>query len=667
MFLMFAAFASVSQLLAQSKPLVIAWQAPSCKEGDQLCTSNLTYAKAFVSNELPYVSGIGAVVPWSSIDACSSGGVSQPCTTDVAGCADTTKDYQWCDFDNGLMYYIKQAGFAGKKIVLIVYPENDSPEVNTYTPQYVFSSNWATQVGTQLGYTVQPQDVSVCNGWQGDVPSGNAPVTLKTGDSFQSTDYAIWNLNNCFVFNSATSDLQCTGTPPYSDFSGFPIVYEKPILMAYQNFISELVFHYTNSLGAGYSIGPYIAYVRVGMSSGGEDVPYCATQGRLSAASWLPLEVVQPGFVVNTGSAYYVATGGGITGASSMPTCSPAGCTTATDGTVPGWYQADNKSAGSASNAIWPGPAGQFGGGAEPQGFSDNGYLPSWGGFNGSGYIATMTNFLNNLGAPFPFDIAAHFGPPSNQSVYYADSEAIIASKSDVGFGMQSTNVGDSISFAAGIFPTSREDWAHNFASYPAPVHHLQMNAPGSMYFWEGYTINYIDVGSGEATVYCSFDCSPFSGQEIYIAGNSNPALNGVWLVNCSGAMGACLTGQLQFAFTPSCTNPCGTGGTVWGPEYWPIVMPFDVQRGSTSIEVWECSLDYAFNTQTTYWSSSDTDPNSGCAGTLYDSSTVWGVPPPTSTGDPSYQSTLSNALNGQPSSTNAIAGQATFYNGYQH
>jgi hypothetical protein len=29
--------------------------------------------------------------------------------------------------------------------------------------------------------------------------------------------------------------------------------------------------------------------------------------------------------------------------------------------------------------------------------------------------------------------------------------------------------------------------------------------------------------------------------------------------------------------------------------------MPFAVQHGVTSIEVWECSLDYAFTTSTTY------------------------------------------------------------------
>jgi hypothetical protein len=61
--------------------------------------------------------------------------------------------------------------------------------------------------------------------------------------------------------------------------------------------------------------------------------------------------------------------------------------------------------------------------------------------------------------------------------------------------------------------------------------------APGASFFAEGYLITAssgISVDStGEATVTCTSDCSPFSGAQIYISGNSNNSLDGIWEVNC--------------------------------------------------------------------------------------------------------------------------------------
>ncbi len=279
-----------------------------------------------------------------------------------------------------------------------------------------------------------------------------------------------------------------------------------------------------------------------------------------------------------------------------------------------------------------------------------------------------MISFLKGLGASFPFDISAHEGPPFNNNTAYADSEAAIASANGVGFGMQSVNIGDTQAYVAQIFPTTREDWAHNFQVYPAPVHHLQMDAPGTKYFAEGYAIDpslgiSISGGVGKsATINCGTtpagDCTPFSGALIYVSGNSNNALNGIWQVTCGAPADPCPTSPYGLTFTllsdASCPTAC-LGGNVYGPDYWPIAMAFAVQHSASFIEVWECSLDYAFDTVTTYQSTDDTD-SSGCAS--------WALLPPL--GDPGYHGTLGDALIGQPAATSVRTGNSVLVNGTQ-
>jgi len=273
-----------------------------------------------------------------------------------------------------------------------------------------------------------------------------------------------------------------------------------------------------------------------------------------------------------------------------------------------------------------------------------------------------MMQFLTSLNASFPWDVSSHFGPSASsgnpQADYaYADAEALLAAQGGIGFGMQSLNIGDAQAYPVAVYPTSRQDWAANFRKYPnVPVHHLQLNAPGSTYLSAGYSISTITVPAScpgpctEATITCtsstSFsDCSPFSGQEIYISGNSNISLNGIWMVNCTGAMGACPTNELQF--NSNITGPVtGTGGTVWSPNYWPITMPFALQLGASSLEIWECDLDYAFGQQTQTWVP-DESHGPGCAG--------WGV-----TGSASdYTNAIQNTLSGQPAVTSVHTEQS--------
>jgi hypothetical protein len=205
-----------------------------------------------------------------------------------------------------------------------------------------------------------------------------------------------------------------------------------------------------------------------------------------------------------------------------------------------------------------------------------------------------MASFLSGLGASFTWDISTHYGPGGDPS--YPDPEAFIAASNGIGFGIQSLSIEDPITAGIGAYPTTREDWADNFATFSTdPVHHLQLNAPGSKYWWAGYGITDITVSSGTATVNCTSDCSPFSGGYIYITGvTGNPLFNGTWLVTCS----PCSSGQLQFQ--TSISSPTVLGGYVWSPNYWPVTIPFASSNGATSLELWECDLDYAFNTTTT-------------------------------------------------------------------
>jgi len=667
---------------AQTPPLVIAFAAPNdhltqCPPGgsNPLCYDN------FVNYELQYVSGIGIRVPWGKVDDCYATGPCdqlEPMPDD--GCSSQPNNqYNFCYPDQILERYIGSGLFANKKIVLIVSAINDSsPNSSPFTPDYVFSTNWAGTLSSA------PQDVVVCSSWQGSVAlSGTCPVT----GTVNSGSYAVWNANggsgpifpngNCTA--SAGGSLHCTITScTATSLGGFPIIYEKPFMVAYQDFLRALAQHYNTSTGNsdGQLIAPYIAYVRAGMAEGGENQPFCATTGGISQPAWsnptLP-DPVPAGYIVNTGGAQgtqYVAVGAGHKGSTAMPACSPAGCTTAPDGHIPGWLNAGQYSQSVTTTPIWPGPEGLF---AQATKYTDNGYLTAWPTPDGTGYIAAMVTFMKSLGASFPFDISAHNGPPSGVggalNVGYADSEAIIASTNGVGFGMQSVSINDGQQLAKGTYPTSPTDWVYNFKAHPAPVHHLQMYQPGgpsvgstgnpsANYFAAGYPIDHITVSGTTATIYCPasptpVDCSPFSGEPIFVTGNSNPALNGLHLVTCS----ACPVNTLTFS--TSVAPNTYPGGTVWSPNYWPIVMPFAVQHKATTIEVYECDLDYAYGAYpnsrtTTAWVTDETGMAGGCA--------AWGLQGQ----DPGYQNSASDTEIDQPWAVSVRTGKSILINGTQ-
>jgi hypothetical protein len=588
---------TTNAVAAQNAPRVIAWQAPTgpgVSPPSAGCIANYTsgYWSSFTSVVLPKISGIGVVVYWDCVDDCSAmlARWNAPCATPAAlTCPTRMWDGNWEDcfdwpwLDAALQDYTIGANPLFK-VVLIINAETDSGEINGVTPPYVFTTPWATTVGA-----VNPQDVVVCQDWQGGTQGG---VPSPVSGPFGSSGFGIWNTNSCAKLGSATC-ATCTGPCGFTNFSGFPVVYEKPILNAYQNFLLALFKHYSSQGSAtGQQIAPYILYARIGMSHGGENYPICATQGPLLSCN--------------------------------NPPCNNGG-----------------------SNSTWPGPQGQFPPSTEGWtgglAYSDAGYLTEWPtSGDGRGYITTMLQFLNAK-ATFPVTIASSYGPPGKSTQFYADVEAQLAAQNSVGFGNQTLKIYDTIAAAAG--EPSVDNWVANFRNYPyAPVHHLQTNSPGNgSPLASGFAISpyYITYSGGTtATVSCApgSGCNTFCPGFIYITGNDSPLLNGVF-PTVPASM--CAADTVTFTLTQFPPNGTYNNGIMWGPNYWPIIMPFATQQKATSVEVWECDVDFAFGTTTT----------TGCGNTL-------------TSPNSDYENAVSNTLVGIPFGTSFHI--ASFYNGWQ-
>ena len=642
-------WACVIESAAQTThPLVIAWQAP--------LNTQAGYFNAFVGTigspgPLSQISGIGVAIAWNQIDNCSSQTVQ---CMHQSGMTCGSAAYKWCNLDADLMAYIGHMT-PNQKIILIVQPEVDSGNDNTYTPLYVFSDSWANsawnvsgRTGCSLSSQCPPQDVVVCSSWTGG--STGWPSNSPVSGPFSQTNAGIWNVDRCFVLGA---NLSCAnfGMGPYDNFSGYPVVYEPPIMVAYQDFLSELARHYSPTSDApnGAAIAPYIAYVRAGMASGGENNPQCTMGDWLPVPNWKTQTTFLGGYIIqptanNSGNYQYVSDNGGVTGTVPPTWCQTAGCYTAPDGTITRWHNVGQaKPTPLQGSAIWPGRNGQV---AQPQTYRDNGYLTLWDTGDGTGYVASMYSFLSGLNASFPWDVSTHTGPPSNKNDGYVEAEALLAAQNGIGFGMQSLKVWDGVTASQGGFPSSTQDWVANFQKYPGvPVHHLQLADPGTTYWWSAYTVHDITVsvigGNNTATVNCDNDCSWFAGQYVVVTGNPDVNLNGSHPVSC----GPCSANTVQF-LTSEQPNTY-LGGTLYSVNYWPITMPFAVQHGATSLELWECDIDYAFNV-TTF------DPGpAGC-----------NPPPPNGGGkmgpDADYTNAIQNTLKGQPTMTSVHAGTAT-------
>jgi len=176
----------------------------------------------FMTNILPHVSGVSIGMPWDQIET-SQG------------------HYDFSGFDENLQPYLQ----AGVQVNLIVWPAteggNNDPNTGGSTPAYVFTQAWANDPSVQAPH---PLDMAVCQSYTGD--SGNPFYSSAIGGNG-----GLWNINTS------------------SDLSGLPVSYEAPFIVAYQNFIVQVIRHY-NAPGS-----PKIGYIRFGFSQGGENSPEC--------------------------------------------------------------------------------------------------------------------------------------------------------------------------------------------------------------------------------------------------------------------------------------------------------------------------------------------------------------------------------------------------------
>jgi len=530
---------TTSSLASGQTAEVFAFQAPDCQTTNSECT-------AFLQTVLPKLSGIGHVFHWSDIDKT---------TVDNNG---IHINYQWPVITDFLNAYINSgfnwtSGCVNQnacKIMLIIQPETDGLGKGNvgYTPAYMYSPLYASDIGADT-----PQDMAACKEFPG---TGSLPYsgTLNPGDA------VIWNANECAVAardNVKGSNVQCTGNN-LSNTTGFPVVYEKPIITAYQAFLSAFSSAFNSSTGTYKSIGQYISYVRAGLSVGGENYPVCEevnskSDGPIVKPAWVPNTSIPAGILAtptaaqgNNGGFTFLSLNAGTTG-TSLPNWNQTQGTRTTNDNGVMWENEGLLAPGTDAVSTWPGPNGQFGTTGQPNAFQDNGFLSHWAnGVGGQGYISEMVQFLGGLHSTFSWDFATNFGPVHDIS--YADADAVLASvqgNDAVGFGMQSLSVQDPVTLAAGIFPTSREDWIANFTNYPAPsnvpVHHLQMNTPGTSYLAAGYDISSItgNTNTDVATITCPamIDCSPFAGTGmwVYITGNSITGFDGPSAVACTG------------------------------------------------------------------------------------------------------------------------------------
>jgi hypothetical protein len=168
------------------------------------------------SDVIPNVDGVVIVGQWSSIET-SQG------------------TYSWTTLDNAVNKFVGQTNWdATKKVGIVLSPVTDGHS-NSSTPAYVFTSAWATTAGAST-----PLDQCTCTDYAGD---SGAPV------------------NQCWNQSGGGS----------TDTSGMPAVWEKPFYVALENLYSKAVTHLNSATYA-----PYIAYIRMGLSTGGEEYPHCS-------------------------------------------------------------------------------------------------------------------------------------------------------------------------------------------------------------------------------------------------------------------------------------------------------------------------------------------------------------------------------------------------------
>jgi hypothetical protein len=195
----------------------------------------------YQNDVLTNIDGIVIQAQWSSVDLGNSAGTGPGCTS---GASSATCD--WSALDSLVTTYTLG---SNQKVGIVLSPVTNgttTSQINTSTPAYVFTSTWATTAG---GSGTAPLYECNCKDYQGD----------------SGVPYPISTYPNGSCWNNSTS----------SDTSAMPVVYEAPFEVALQDFYKAAVAHFNSSSNASYSAN--IAYIRMGLSTGGEEYPHCSS------------------------------------------------------------------------------------------------------------------------------------------------------------------------------------------------------------------------------------------------------------------------------------------------------------------------------------------------------------------------------------------------------
>ena len=537
----------------------------------------------------PHVNGITVFYPWSAVDA----GLS-PCAE-----AGGTNGCVWTNVDLALQGYINgnngQTGvngnglahYRGQKINLIIemVPEastTDTTQVPTYVYKFPYG-NWCA--------TCAAQDMVSCpNAWKADSAaptcSGGTPSQIhQCGDTGYGTPQAgVWNVNKCHLTGNASNNgLSCGNSGPYSDYSGFPVVYEAPIMKAYETYVDTVLKHYSSQGTApGPAIGQYIGYIRIGLANGGENLPICTSANINNAPTTTGI------WPSPQGLAYDLANYGSL---------------------GPDWFVTTNPCPGGANDE--PACRGKY----AYLGGSPNGVQT-----DGPGYVLTIfrafqSSRTNYSGDGFTPSVMAniHAGPPtSSPDNSWADQDASIFtipcdSCTGAGFGEESLNEYDLIDHDP--LDTCTDDWCDLFDEYHVYGGnlYLQTTTPNA---FTTVTITGIDNNTGivtcgsPCTTTASFPLSSFQGlqqQEGFALANSSggKSMFKIATTNAAGTQGI-LPGGLTFTCDPStrCTNlPNLTfPTTLYVGDYLPDTIPFAQLHHANTIEVYFCDSEFAYN-----------------------------------------------------------------------
>ncbi len=518
----------------------------------------------------PTVNGLAVFLQWSLIDTNSG-----PC--------DEATTCSWGNIDTQLLAYIQGTG-AGPGIskygqtlnlIISIIPETNKPGYANHIPAYVFQppyASWCPNCNDKY-----PQDLATCSDWPGDAsaPTCNPGAPNPTPTACATPQPGIWNVNAgaCHITGSAQS---CPGLDN-ADFSGYPVLYETPLMTAWQKFVDTVLKHYSPSgSGSGPAIGQYISYVRVGLANGGENLPECtqAVINKKTTGIWPSPQ----------GLSYDIA-----------------------NGVAPDWYATTAQCPGGSNDEL--ACRGKY---AYISG-SPNGAQ-----VDGTGYVATMFpafygSLINWFGnnTHVHLMLNAHSGPPSSADISYADQEAAILCCPPIhvppqpGFGQESLSEYD-LNYP---LRACTDDWCNLFSS-EGGFHYLQTTIPNNA---ATYSINNISVAApytnglvtcnGSCTNTTGFPTAPgatlgglYAGEGFALALGVGPKKT-TYKIAQQGTNTGIISAN---SFTCDSNTPCSkqTGGTVYVGDYLPDTIPFASANGTYTFEIYFCDWEFAFNKQ---------------------------------------------------------------------